>query len=797
MASPFKIFRKYQKLALAALGVLVIIGFVILPAILQGLGEPTVVNPRVATTKKHGEITRTALGGMRWQRERAVHFLNSIQQAVLMAGGDAQAVRMALQEMAPDPEISPTSEEAVIDTWLLAERAQRLGFVVDDATVAAFIREISQGYVSTDQIASILGGMGITDNHLFAALRQELLAMHFRASFVTSISGATPAERWDYFQRLNRGIKIEAVPIQVKNFADKVPDPGDKALEEFFEEHKTELDDPNSPEIGFRKPKKVAVEYLKAEYEKFFNEEVAKVTAEEVQEYYEENKENYREEELPTLDEEEPNTSERGEAAEGETLDPDGPADDAAAPDGSADAEAAGEQEASSEEETSNDQETPPDAPADESAEGTDPADMSGSSRRSPFRLTSLLQEADQSELSTTEPSTTAQPTAESEAGSEPMPEAASPEAPTAESPAVEEPSAEPPTAENPDATPADDSEVAAAPPKYKPLEEVEDEIRRILARPKTIETIQNVLNGPRGELEEYGDRLVLYKVEEQDRKGDEMLKKPDKPDFKDLAQKHGLVAGDRKLLADYELDRWGDIGKSSIDRKTSFIDSAFGSLPLNEPEISQDEDRDLYLYWKTAEDPGGIPDFNKDVRKRVLEAWKMDKALGEAKEDAKNKVDKAKKKPLKEAFGSGAGLPVLESEPFTWMTYGAIPKYYAQGPPRLSDIQVTDAAGNESNIDNLNDEFMRAVFDLQVGQVGIAVNTPKTVVYVVRVAESNPSRDLLWMQFVSEDYRFYYLAGSRDHGLAYEAWMDSIRAEAGFQWDPDWERESASRRRE
>ena len=51
-------------------------------------------------------------------------------------------------------------------------------------------------------------------------------------------------------------------------------------------------------------------------------------------------------------------------------------------------------------------------------------------------------------------------------------------------------------------------------------------------------------------------------------------------------------------------------------------------------------------------------------------------------------------------------------------------------GPPGLSFVE---------NVEGVGEEFMKAVFALDVGEAGAAVNRPETIVYVVRIASDAP----------------------------------------------------------
>ena len=53
--------------------------------------------------------------------------------------------------------------------------------------------------------------------------------------------------------------------------------------------------------------------------------------------------------------------------------------------------------------------------------------------------------------------------------------------------------------------------------------------------------------------------------------------------------------------------------------------------------------------------------------------------------------------------------------------------------------------------VDQAGMEFMRSVFTLQAGQVGLAMDQPGKIVYVVRLINFTPGEETLWRQFAVE----------------------------------------------
>ena len=128
----------------------------------------------------------------------------------------------------------------------------------------------------------------------------------------------------------------------------------------------------------------------------------------------------------------------------------------------------------------------------------------------------------------------------------------------------------------------------------------------------------------------------------------------------------------------------------------------------------------------------------------------------------------------------------VTGSEPFSWLTYGDVPAFFARRPPSLGEVEGVDMAGND---------FMEAVFRLKKGKVGTAVNQPKTIFYVAQVSDSNPLPEVLWRMFLSESYFGYLGAAADDQSSARAGWLEGVKSEVGFEWAPGWPREASPSR--
>src|SRR5208282_989658 len=174
--------------------------------------------------------------------------------------------------------IGPATEEDVIKKWLFAREAEAMGIRIDDKTLNTFIDALTNQSIGRDGILEILRHVrqGVSEASFLAILREELLAIRYRQLFHQMqdedlwIGGsATPAERWAAYKRLNEKATIEVALISPQDYTKQVADPAETTLKQYFEDHKQLTATPYSPDPGFHVPRKVNIEYLQADEEKY------------------------------------------------------------------------------------------------------------------------------------------------------------------------------------------------------------------------------------------------------------------------------------------------------------------------------------------------------------------------------------------------------------------------------------------------------------------------------------------------------------------------------------------------
>jgi hypothetical protein len=273
---------------LALLTILAMFAFVFIPILMQGMGGSARVNPVVIHTSKYGDLPESEVAALRQQRSRVLNVLSEVMQESMQGTGISPTmVRQWLESR-----IGPATEESVVNGWLLAREAEKLGMVISNNTVNSYLKLITNNALKSSEFQVAFKRSGMSELQFFDAMRDVLATMQLENMFHASTLGVTPVERWEYFTRVKQQAILEAVAVPVANYVSQIDDPKDEnVLKAFFEEHKDQYARPDSATPGFHKPQQVALEFLKADYDKFTS--AAAVTDEEIQKHYEKNKELY------------------------------------------------------------------------------------------------------------------------------------------------------------------------------------------------------------------------------------------------------------------------------------------------------------------------------------------------------------------------------------------------------------------------------------------------------------------------------------------------------------------------
>lgn len=760
MASPFAIFRKNQKVMMAALTVLAMIAFVVADAFDWrgrdgGAGDdPVVVETNFFALKESG--LRQAMA----DRELVLNYAGQVIAAVLeqqqMQQMRTQLPQIPLEQlrqfipydriMAQAGEIAvnrfgPASERSVVDTAVLANEALRLGIQINDSMVEEFIfQTVLQGMVPKEQLVASYQMLAarhqrLTYKQLLGAFRNEMLAWVMQTVVATDAARiTTPLDRWDYYLRKRCLSTAEVLPVRTKeDVIDKglVREPKEPEIAEFYEQYRFEEPVPGSPEPGFKIPQKAVFQYAVADEADFFEPE--QVTIEEIAAHYDANKTRY-----PYTAEDFNDTKKSPQPKEPTQVSPECSAD--ATDEGSSCADVAGDEK---------------------------PADVKESVKTP--------------EVPDTKPQATAQPkpTATPSASPGATPSATAVPAPTATASgtAVAAPSAPLPPAPLPteDWLLPDDVR-AGRTPTSEPLWKVEQKIREELARKAAADKVKKMLDDLKNELT---DAALGRDI------------KSEQPVFTDeqwqalLAKHPGLTGATTPLMtvveANLAAERPGffkaTVGGEPVAR-VGFDDSGVyvSKEAIEIPEFALDRERESvkrYLFWKIKNEPARVPEL-KEIHAEVVFAWKTREARAEARKLADELAAKARQssQTLAQQFPD---RDVKRTNAFAWYETDLSGEFNPQPrPTRVSRVDGVDDAG---------DEFMQTVFGLDVDQVGTAMNNPETVCYVIRVTTQTPSRDKLYDAFMVDHFQTYQQFSQADVMKHARGALDSLLADANIRW--------------
>jgi hypothetical protein len=159
-----------------------------------------------------------------------------------------------------------------------------------------------------------------------------------------------------------------------------------------------------------------------------------------------------------------------------------------------------------------------------------------------------------------------------------------------------------------------------------------------------------------------------------------------------------------------------------------------------------------------------------------------------EARKDIRKKADElvakaraAGGKSLEDTLGP-EGYKVTETDAFSWLTTGIAGDFNGNVMPRLSEVDGVIDPGPD---------FMREVFALRVGDVGVAMNNPETIAYVVRITSLEPSEAVLRSTFMadkggtnSESQQMQLRQTSMmDQRKVIDAWREKFTKDSKLDW--------------
>jgi hypothetical protein len=751
MQSPFKIFRKHQKVILAGLTLMAMIGF--------GIGDTLVRMVRVgAANRAIKSEVETSIGNLsQMQMHNLLVQRTNLQKFIGIAFQKSHADlfekppyigRYLMPRIMAEYGFGGTSKEDLLFAWLHRHEARKMGIVVSDPQIKDYIGRITENKLSSTKLQEIVDDMHMSPQELFDSFRDELEAqIAIRMKIPSTIP--SPEKYWEYYQQLNTREVIEAAALPVADFADKVPDPTDAQVASLFEKHKNDFEQAYDAKYipGFRQPHKVKLHYLtigpSAVEDKL--KAMGKVTDKEVEEYYEKNKETVlwmQERSLPPTGDNDPLlpefAPEKGPALDSEKGDePEGNDENKDSGDAEPPADESGAKGEKSRDEGQGN------SPEDKSS--CAPASASGDDDE-PQKPDAKPSAADGGDAKPKQPKKTATAAAKDDGDEKPGAEESSDgkESDGDEKPAGKEPQVTPKKPEPPKI-------------KFKPLnDELRERIRDTIVNERRQKLLKELTAKAVKALQDVGLSLATsaeIKLTDPDPEQLERIQRRSEDELRKIASTLDVKFNKTELVSPSELSEVPGLGKafepftseSMQVEPTTILEQAFGREGRAGESLcriyqSEGSDSTTYVWWKVEDVPAHVPKLDDaGVRRQVVKAWKRLESIplatkrgDELAEKARGDEDLTKALAGQTVTGDPKSLAITVSGPspeFSFYQDSSAPDPMRGG--RSADVRF----GNPIIVTGAYRKFMQAVFNrLGVGEVGAVLNDDASVCYVVRV---------------------------------------------------------------
>lgn len=745
----FEVFRRRQKQMLAFLAIVAIFGF-ILGDVFTRIAYNTrsdAARDRVVAEAWGVKIYNSHVGRRQFERHIANRFFERAFEKLKLAV----------------PPRWDESREAAIEAIVLLEKARQLGIPLDTDEVDTFIKMTTNNKLSASAFVSTLSEVGkstqfIGDRELFRIIAEELLIEKVLRVLSPPGDRRTPLELWERHAPSLTKVKLDVVAVPVEKFVDASKSPSDDELQKLFDAHKQLEADSERGIVGFRAPRRLQVQYLLAQSEKFTSD--INVTDAEIEKYYQDNKDEFRE--APAIPAPTDAKSESSSIPKPPTI----PA-----------------KKSEAEQKPKSPAKTVKPAPPQEKSTSPDPkksepnAQEKAKAAQPPQKKTAMLPgaapfapaaaiglvhlfepiQSEKPKASAGQPTNSktaevkngdgksdgAKPTEQSKPVGNLKTELKkdSTQKPTAlEKAPATGPHQPPPAAEN--------KSEPETPPKYKPLASVRPEIVAKLKKQKAGERVQQKFReiaatevfphheryARAREAHRSSDAFRSLKPEEQWIRGELAgFTPPAAPDFGVVAKNHGFELHTTAAVSPAELSKLEGIGTAVRAADVPF-GAPYSSLVLNQELYQGTALRDAagdrhFLAWKIRDQQAHVPELT-DVKDQVVRAWRLEQAKPLAEGQAKKLVDAIEKAggDFAKALPKDSGYAVATTQEFARKSRGFESMPF-QGPPRFFSPTIAE-------VPDAGEAFLDAVFAMTVGQVQVLPDEHKRNYYVVRVKE-------------------------------------------------------------
>jgi hypothetical protein len=803
-SSPFELFRRNLKPLMVLLTLLALISFVILPsvAMYQQRNAGMAGSETRLASYDGGNFDAAKVGYFTRAHYMMVQSLAQLAEITISKGGTPRVANFQYNEQAKQIANlginSQPSDATSVRTMMFAAEAKKAGLDLDDTAIQSWLAAFTDGRLSDAEINGVLADA--TRNQmgqfqLYEQVRTHLLSEAFQRQAMSGLAVnnrpiVTPAQQWELFLRLNRQAKADAFAVRVADFVAQTSDkPPATEINRVYQEGKDRFPDEQSSLPAFRRPYTANFEILTGSLEEFIQRELPNFSEEQLRQEYQRRLDG-GDFKMPELPPEEPAPAEPGDKPAEPADKPAEPGDKPADPPAEKPADPPADKPAEPADKPAEPAEKPADAPADKPAEPAEkPADAPADKPVEPAEKPAEPADkpADEpapkpEENGAIAPKAVLLVAAKAQEAADPAKPDAPAEKPAdapAEKPAdapAEKPADAP--AEKPADAPAEKPADAAAEkpaetpaPKLRPFEDVRDEVARSLALPPAREKLDRAITEVDKVMRSYFNAKAIA--------GNDPAKQPARPDLKKLAEGVGMTHSetglrDARQVQDLPIARSFGLG-SGMQRGNGFLQTMYIDQPpaFSPLRTVDDQAGASFVSWKTEEKAASIPTLAEATDEviaaiRFAEARKLAKAYAEKMAAEFNKSDK----PVAELVTENQKPLLFEKlGPFSWMnSFG---------------FGMQAFIGNVPQLDNVGEDFMRAVFTGEPNRWGVAPNMSESVYYAVRPTEFSPSTEELHSRFTQLIQRLQASSLAVEEVVKIrDGYYEALDKKTGFKWN-------------
>ena len=794
-SSPFELFRRNLKPLMVLLTLLALISFVVLPsvAMYQQRNAGMAGSETRLASYDGANFDAAKVGYFTRAHYMMVQSLAQLAEITISKGGTPRVANFQYNEQAKQIANlginSQPSDATSVRTMMFAAEAKKAGLDLDDTAIQSWLAAYTDGRLSDAEINGVLANA--TRNQmgqfqLYEQVRTHLLSEAFQRQAMSGLAVnnrpiVTPAQQWELFLRLNRQAKADAFAVPVADFVAQTSDkPPATEINRVYQEGKDRFPDEQSSLPAFRRPYTANFEILTGSLEEFIQRELPNFSEEQLRQEYQRRLDG-GDFKMPELPPEEPAPAEPADKpADAPAEKPaDAPAEKPADAPADKPAEPADKPADAPAEKPAEPADKPADEPADKPAEPADkPAEPADKPADEPApkpeengaiapKAVMLVAAKAQESADPAKPDAPAEKPADAPAEKPADAPAEKPADAPAEKPA--DAPADKPT-DAPAEKPADAAAETPA-PKLRPFEDVRDEVARSLALPPAREKLDRAITEVDKVMRSYFNAKAIA--------GNDPAKQPARPDLKKLAEGVGMTHSetglrDARQVQDLPIARSFGLG-SGMQRGNGFLQTMYIDQPpaFSPLRTVDDQAGASFVSWKTEEKAASIPTLNEATDEviaaiRFAEARKLAKAYAEKMAAEFNKSDK----PVAELVTENQKPLLFENlGPFSWMnSFG---------------FGMQAFIGNVPQLDNVGEDFMRAVFTGEPNRWGVAPNMSESVYYAVRPTEFSPSTEELHSRFTQLIQRLQASSLAVEEVVKIrDGYYEALDKKTGFKWN-------------